>query len=234
MWKIFAGILTAVAALCAVFWIGYKIAELADSKEPLQGVSSNSNIKRHHSSMNFLTIDGSKPNFNSLLKEAKKNVLLHATSFSFTTESREKRQAILDAVRRGVNVSFFALNPKLDIISAIAKSAGYGEKWWRQKQEESTSRLIELYELYKNDEAKYQGKLEIYFYDIMPHGLLFIFDPSIDKLSKAYHVPYIPLKSSRDSPAFIIEDNSVIKEYWNALKNLEKSSKKISEIYNLE
>ena len=198
-------------------WIALK--EISIYGEPLP------TLKGHSTVLGFVGNEPSiAPNIFTFLEEAKSDLVLHATSLNITLHSEARREAVLDALKRGVRVHFFVMSASVDLEAEPYREfiAYLGVS--KARLVESRQEIEKLRKRFLDNRGAFprNAELNIDYYTNIPHGIWFAKDPNLEDTSVAYYVPYFYGSMSRDLTGYLIRDQALIHRQWLYLQGLQE------------
>jgi hypothetical protein len=155
--------------------------------------------------------------FNSI-SQSKDEIWFVGIAFHTTLSDGDLRKLILQKILSGVKVKFLIYDPTSSDVPLVAKQWGRDEtKNVVSDCETSIRYLREMYETIKS--TNFKNNLEVKLYREIPLSRLYIFDPR-DVKSHTYFVPHIGQSRSPELPGYVLSNESIAKEYYDAIVSL--------------
>jgi len=197
-------------ALAAVFYFSYKNILFKDT-----GL-----IRFYRQSNDYLG------ELNEPIDAAKHDIWFFGTNFHISTGDR--RKAIIDALKRGVNVHYLIFDPSSAELTRLARDFGQSEDSLRRECALGLANLNDLARAWSSISAQTPtpGELQIRVFDVTPRGRVYVFDPGDDR-GRTFLVPYVNNVNSTELPGFLLEniDRGVYRSYLAGVMKLWSSSR---------
>lgn len=200
-------------ALASVFYFSYKNILFKDT-----GL-----IRFYRQSNDYLG------ELNDPIDRARHDIWFFGTDFHISTGDRKR--ALLDALKRGVNVHYLIFDPSSPELARLARDFGQSEESLRRECMLGFSNLNDLASAWSDISAQTAtpGELQVRIFDVTPRGRVYVFDPGDDR-GRTFLVPYVNNVNSSELPGFLLEntDRGVYRSYFAGVAKLWKLSKPIS------
>jgi hypothetical protein len=155
--------------------------------------------------------------FFSHISGAKEEVWFVGLVFHISLADGEVRKVILKKLAEGVSVKFLIYDPTSRNIELVAQQYGRDNAKYLLSDCETTIKyLSEIYGTSKSGNLK---KLEIKLYRDIPQSRLYIFDRN-DPNNYTYFIPHVGQTRSGESPGYLFRNDSIAKEYHEAILRL--------------
>lgn len=149
---------------------------------------------------------------------------------NFHISAEDKREAILGALKRGLNVRYLVVNPDSPQMAQIAYDFDSDPKNLADECRAGIRDLEFLQSRWEKSKLneKTPGELEIRLFDSTPRMRAYFFDPGPN--GKAYVVPYINRVNSPDSPGFLFGnfEAGVAKTYFYGVSKVWQSAQPLA------
>jgi hypothetical protein len=159
------------------------------------------------------------------INHARHDIWFFGTNFYISAGDR--RTALLNALRRGVNVHYLIFNPNSSEFPRLARDFAQSEA---ELKAECAKGLISINELARAwhsiaPQSQTPGELQVRVYDVTPRGRMYVFDPGNDE-GRTFLVPYVNNVNSAELPGFLLEniEAGVYKAYFTGVVKLWRSS----------
>jgi len=155
------------------------------------------------------------------IHEARHEIWFFGTDFYIS--AGERREALLEALRRGVHIRYLVFDPASPKLPQLARDFGQTEGELRSECAKSMESLRELARVWREEARRSPtpGELELRLFDVTPRGRLYVFDPAIPG-GHSFLVPYVNGANSSELPGFFLRniETGVYKAYFSGVERL--------------
>jgi hypothetical protein len=166
---------------------------------------------------------------NGPIRAAKHDIWFFGTNFYIT--SRDRKEALIGALTRGVNVHYLIFDPDSAEMARLARDFGQSEESLRRECALGLANLTDLARAWNEVSAQTDtpGDLQVRVFEVTPRGRVYVFDPGDDR-GTTFLVPYVNNVNSSELPGFLLEniDRGVYRSYFAGVMRLWKASKPLT------